>query len=193
MERKPRRRIDPRRREHILEGVLEAIAVHGVEGLTHRRVADAAKVPLAATTYYFTTLEEMLEAALLAETERDIAAVRAVFADAAPADVPALLLSYVDNALRQDRQRLVVIAELYVAALRRPVLRDLVKAWEQAWTELLTPAYGVAAGTVSTSIGGVLVRALVLDEDSEATLGLAVLLQSLRLPGPAWTRVEPLA
>jgi DNA-binding transcriptional regulator YbjK len=180
MEAKARRRIDPRRRERILDGVLQAIAVHGVEGLTHRRVADAAKVPVAATTYYFTTLEEMLEAALRAATERDIAMLRVAFADAALTDVPALLLGYVQTALREDRARLVVLAELYVAALRRPVLRDLVKTWEQTWAELLMPAYGAAAGTVSTSIGGVLIRALVLDEDHEATAGLSILLESLR-------------
>lgn len=178
MSARPRRRIDTQRPERVLEGVLETIAAHGIEGLTHRRVAEAAGVPLAATTYYFATLEEMLEAALRVAIERDLAAVRQGFADATPSEVPDLLVGYVNDALADDRERVTVIAELYIAALRRPSLRDLVVQWEETWAELLAPTFGPAASTVSVTIGGTIIRELVFG-DSEGGAGLALVLKSL--------------
>ena len=46
--------------EAILEAALRVIAERGVEAVTHRAVADAAGVPLSATTYYFESLDELL-------------------------------------------------------------------------------------------------------------------------------------
>jgi DNA-binding transcriptional regulator YbjK len=48
------------RREKIAQGVITVLAETGISGLTHRAVAQAARVPLAATTYYFATKANML-------------------------------------------------------------------------------------------------------------------------------------
>src|SRR5215813_1132900 len=63
---------EPSTREKLIEGVLAVIAEHGVEGLTHRRVGDAAGVPLGATTYYFASREDMLAAGMTTLEERDL-------------------------------------------------------------------------------------------------------------------------
>jgi DNA-binding transcriptional regulator YbjK len=52
------------RRDAIVEATVSILAKEGLEGVTHRRVADAAGVPLAATTYYFSSKEQLMEAAM---------------------------------------------------------------------------------------------------------------------------------
>lgn len=158
---RPARKIDRQRRQRVIEGALEAIYVHGVEGLTHRRVAEAANVPLAATTYYFRSLEDLLEAAMRHAAERDIAALRERFGDAEePVDVVEVLTSYVYDAATVKRREGVIVAELYIAALRRERLHEVGDAWDATWIELLTPSLGGAAKTVTAAIGGLTQRAL---------------------------------
>src|SRR5690242_10150420 len=53
------------RRTRIVEAALAVIARVGPDGLTHRLVAAEAGVPLAATTYWFASKEEIVEAAFL--------------------------------------------------------------------------------------------------------------------------------
>ena len=52
------------RRQAIVEATLRIIQADGLEGVTHRRVADEAEVPLAATTYYFSSKEDLMRAAM---------------------------------------------------------------------------------------------------------------------------------
>ena len=54
-----------RRRDAILQAALRVIAEQGVAAVTHRAVATEADVPPASTTYYFKSLDELLEGALL--------------------------------------------------------------------------------------------------------------------------------
>ncbi|MDJ0383577.1 TetR family transcriptional regulator [Streptomyces sp. G-G2] len=46
------------------------IARHGIEGLTHRAVAEETDVPLGATTYHFATREDLVRAALERSVDR---------------------------------------------------------------------------------------------------------------------------
>ena len=61
------------RREALLEAVLEIVAEVGAEAVTHRRVAEQAQLPLASTTYWFDSKEDLLTAALQLAAERDVA------------------------------------------------------------------------------------------------------------------------
>ncbi len=58
------------RREHILATTLAVIATDGVAGVTHRRVAEAAGVPLGSTTYYFDSLQHLLREAFMHHVAR---------------------------------------------------------------------------------------------------------------------------
>lgn len=51
------------RRRLILETTLRLIADGGVDSVTHRRVAEAAGIPLGSTTYYFDSREHLLREA----------------------------------------------------------------------------------------------------------------------------------
>lgn len=158
------RKIDRRRRERVIEGALEAIYQYGVEGMTHRRVAAAAEVSVGATTYYFETLEDLLEAAMRHAAERDIAALRDRFGDPShPADIADVLTSYVFDAGTVDRHEAVIVSELAVAALRREHLREIGEAWHTTWIEVLSPSLGDAAEVASAAIGGLIQRVLLSD------------------------------
>ena len=56
---------DPLRKERILDAALSVIAAHGVHRTTHRRIAEAAGVPLGSLTYHFDGLDAILEQAFL--------------------------------------------------------------------------------------------------------------------------------
>lgn len=61
-DRRPR---DPAgRRQAIVEAAERVIARQGLGGLSHRRVAAEANVPVGSTTYYFNDLDALREAAL---------------------------------------------------------------------------------------------------------------------------------
>ena len=47
------RRVDPNRRQRIIDACLDVIAERGVAGTSHRIVAEAADVPLGSMTYHF--------------------------------------------------------------------------------------------------------------------------------------------
>ncbi len=71
------RRNDPKRRQRIVDATLGVIADHGTAATTHRRIAEAAQVPLGSVTYYFATLEDLLAAAFLQLAAESSAAFRA--------------------------------------------------------------------------------------------------------------------
>ena len=62
----PRTRAEQRaeRRRAIIDAALRIIASRGLPAVTHRTVARQAGVPLAATTYYFASKNEILSEAL---------------------------------------------------------------------------------------------------------------------------------
>ncbi len=57
---------------------MSILQVEGLEGVTHRRVADAAGVPLAATTYYFASKEQLMEAAMDRLIQREAESLQAI-------------------------------------------------------------------------------------------------------------------
>lgn len=155
-----------KRRQRVLEGALAAIATHGVEGLTHRRVAEAGGVSVSATTYHFATLEDLLESAIRYAAERNLADMRERFHDAPPTLDE--FVDYVVEAVQTRRQETIVASELYTAALRRDHLRDIAAEWDRAWTELLQPIVGDNAEAVTAAIGGLLMRAALYEDRREA-------------------------
>lgn len=91
------RRNDPDRRDRIIDARLDVIAESGVSGTSHRKVADAAGVPLGSMTYHFDGMDDLLHAAfsrfsatVAEQFERRMA--DATGPDAAQAAVVALIL-----------------------------------------------------------------------------------------------------
>lgn len=66
-----------RRRAALVAAAGELLVEGGVESVRHRAVAHRAHIPLAATTYYFESLGDLLSNAVAHAGELDLAAVRA--------------------------------------------------------------------------------------------------------------------
>ena len=52
------------RREALLRAAFTVLTENGIEGATHRRIAEAAGVPLSTTSYFFSSLDDLLADAI---------------------------------------------------------------------------------------------------------------------------------
>jgi DNA-binding transcriptional regulator YbjK len=137
------------RRAAITEAALAVIARVGPDGLTHRLVAAEAGLPLAATTYWFSSKEDMVRAALQHAADRDLEHVetlRAASRDWSRATLAAHLAGYVEEACTARRENAVVDCALWVEALRRPDLRPVAQQWVDAYADVLAEVLRNAGG-----------------------------------------------
>ena len=107
----------------------------GPDGLTHRLVAAEADVPLAATTYWFASKEEIILEAFGHAARRDIAQMASQAEDATSwprEEVAGRLARVVRGALTEDRATTVVDYGLWIEAARRPELQPLANDWSDA-------------------------------------------------------------
>jgi TetR/AcrR family transcriptional regulator, regulator of biofilm formation and stress response len=127
--RRPRRH-DPGRRDHLVSTALDVIAEHGVAGATHRAIARAADVPLGSTSYHFTSIDQLIAAAFTVHAEQVAGALEHRMR-AAPDRQAALdaLAGHLARDLLGSERGLVLAFELYVAAARRPALREVTQGW----------------------------------------------------------------
>lgn len=123
------------RRQQLVDAAADLLAASGFEAVSHRAVAARAELPLAATTYYFATLDDLRAAALAqlsreyVEHARNLAASLSA-ADRPPAEVSRLLVALVAGDGEQtDPARLLTFYERYVQAGRHPSLRGMVRGW----------------------------------------------------------------
>jgi DNA-binding transcriptional regulator YbjK len=120
------------RRSLITEAALAVIARVGPDGLTHRAVAAEAGLPVAATTYWFSSKEDMVRAALEHAAERDLQyldTLRTASRDWTPATLTDELAGMVERSCGARRENAVVDCTLWVEALRRPELRPIAQRW----------------------------------------------------------------
>lgn len=132
------RRYDPDRRQRIIEAAIRVVGEKGLAGLSHRSVAAAADVPLGSTTYHFTTLDELMVAALR-QVNEGFAKVVAAYGglDDPAADLVTALARILGDWLSGDRTAVELEYELYLAALRRPALRPVAAEWADDLAERL--------------------------------------------------------
>ncbi|MEU1053289.1 TetR family transcriptional regulator [Streptomyces sp. NPDC005876] len=121
---------DPGRRDRILAATLDLIAEEGVAGVSHRRIASRAGVPLGSMTYHFGGMDEVLREAFRRFTDHIVAVFDAHLA--APADREEARQAVADLVHRLSegsRRDLVLTQELYTLAARRPAYRELTHEW----------------------------------------------------------------
>lgn len=124
------RRNDPDRRDRIIDACLDVIAESGVVGVSHRKVARSAGVPLGSMTYHFDGIDDLLHEAFTRFTttfserfEKRMAA--APDAEAALDAVVAIIREDVFTSTRE----LVLTSELYTLAARENSYRRLTTEW----------------------------------------------------------------
>lgn len=133
----PRRTFEPGRRDRLIDVALGVIAERGIAGASHRAVAEAAKVPLGATTYYFNTLEDMHEQAFRLHAERFLENFRSRLGPVTARDQ--FVGVVVDLVMEQllNKADLVPTIELYALAVRKPAFRAIADEWVQTMCNLL--------------------------------------------------------
>ncbi|MEV6160150.1 TetR family transcriptional regulator [Nonomuraea sp. NPDC052129] len=164
------------RRRAIVEAAAGLIAGEGVSGLTHRKVAAAAEVPLGSTTYYFTDLADLVQAALEHIAALSRQGLEEMARDLREATDLAAALAELTTAYLAAPQRHRIQDELYLAASHRPELRPAARLWFDGLTDLLAPRTGQAtAQAIAAFIDGVLLHALIHDQPLDtATLTTAL-------------------
>ena len=150
------------RREAIVSAAADILRTGGPSLLTHRSVATAAAVPLAATTYYFSSKEELLVEALGraagAEIERlEQLAAMLDEAIAAGDDPPRTIAGLLAGGLVAEYPSIATKFEVYVAAHRRPTLRPACRRWIDAFRALAERAMDRAGASDPVRAGGLLV------------------------------------
>ena len=125
------------RREALLEAVLEIMAEVGAEAVTHRRVAEQAQLPLASTTYWFDSKEDLLTAALELAAERDVARLYELAERMRERDPVEAVLATVLDPVDEPASRASLLASyaLLLEAARRPALQELARRWTDAYLE----------------------------------------------------------
>jgi DNA-binding transcriptional regulator YbjK len=170
------------RRQTIIEAATRVIAEAGLAGLTHRRVAEVAGVPVGSTTYYFKDLDELGEAALADAARGSIESLDQWAEELADTtDLPGTLARLTGEYLT-DHDRYRACNELYTAASHRPELRPHARLWLDGLIAILEPRTGRrAAQGAAIFLDGALLHALITGEPLSTdvlTAALAKLLAS---------------
>lgn len=141
------------RRRDILEATLNIVRTEGVRGIRHRAVAAAAGVPLAATTYYFKDIDELIVDAFTLYTEQALVTLNEFTAhfyqplasmlqqktQDPTADKEHLIeymteqvTDYMRNQMFEQRDMLIVEQALRYEAIINPKIRQLLKVHRKA-------------------------------------------------------------
>ncbi|GAA1195328.1 TetR/AcrR family transcriptional regulator [Prauserella alba] len=130
-----------RRRNALVEAAAELLSEGGFDAIRHRAVAERAGLPLASTTYYFDSLDELVSAATEHHGRAELAAGRARLADLPTADrgVDTVVGLVLDQLLGEDPAYEAVLLryERLVGTGRRPYLRPLMRTLSGELRELL--------------------------------------------------------
>ena len=154
------------RRRAVLEAVLRVVASEGIRGVTHRSVAAEAGTSLRATTYYFSSKEDLLDQALVHYVDERIARVEeagAALTRNGPLSVARaaeLLAAFVADELTAGHARLVAEYELALEATRSATLAANYARFREALIGLLT-ALAAAAGSAQPELDAHLILAAV--------------------------------
>lgn len=153
---------DPYRRERIMDATMSLLHDEGLGGLTARKVASHAQVPVGSVSYYFPSLR-----ALLLEASRRVADLRThALADwSATLTRDTLIQSLAEQIHRQittGRGLTIIAYELYVVGLRDPEFRSISESVSTALRDAIAAHLdpGQAAHLAATA-EGLQLRALV--------------------------------
>jgi DNA-binding transcriptional regulator YbjK len=177
------RRHDPRRKERVLDAALEVLVEDGVAGITHRKVAARADVPLGSVTYHFASLTELCTQAFARYVEQQTAEYEALFAQVTSReDLIDVLVGLVQGG--PSRHSSAVLGfELHLAALRDPELRALTQEWTRSSRAVLARFTGPeTAARLDALLEGMIMHALLSTEREPREETRAAVVQAL---GPA--------
>ena len=165
------------RRAAIVTAAAGVLAGAGPDALTHRAVVAASGIPLAATTYYFASIDDLRAAAVAALAGEERAAAEALVAGVSrrgrsAAATARLVVDVVLGAGRTADAELLARYERFLACGRHPALRPLLRDARHAIDRTLTDLLGrcghpgADVGTLVTLVDGSVLSALVEGDGS---------------------------
>ena len=125
-----RRPNDPQRRERILQATLDTIAEHGINAVTHRKIALCAGVPLGSMTYYFDGIDSLLEEAFTGFTLDMSRQYRDFFAGVSGPEMACESITTLIHSSEVTTQRnMELMYQLYAFMNRRKALKTVMQGW----------------------------------------------------------------
>ncbi|MFD7688365.1 TetR/AcrR family transcriptional regulator [Streptomyces sp. NPDC059781] len=129
---------DPHRRERILAAALDLIAEEGVAGVSHRKIAARAKVPLGSMTYHFTGIDDLLHEAFTGYADHVVTVFEHHLGGATTPDQAREAVTDLIHTLSEGPRRdLILVQELYTLAARHEPYRELCARWMRRSRALL--------------------------------------------------------
>lgn len=128
----PVRRHEPDRRNRLIDVTLDLIAEVGVAGISHRKIAARAGVPLGSMTYHFDGMDELLFEAFARFAETIIKRFEERLGAATTIDEArnaVISLIHEDLTGPQSARDAVLTFELYTLAAREPRFRAITREW----------------------------------------------------------------
>jgi DNA-binding transcriptional regulator YbjK len=152
------------RRAAILAATVQLLVREGLAAVTHRAVAREAGVPLAATTYYFDSKDELVGEALAILVADEITRVSERAAELGD-DIssPSRSAAAVAEVLFPDAEAaggLLAKFEVYLEAARRPGLRATAAHWQSEFTKLSEGALSLAGASDPKRLAPLLIAAV---------------------------------
>ena len=183
-----------RRRAALVEAAAKLLVEGGFDAVRHRAVAERAGLPLASTTYYFDSLEDLVTAAVEHHSKAELATGRRRLEELATRNrgvqatvdlVLEMLLGPESGDADADAEAVLLRYERLVATGRRPYLRPLMRTLSAQLNELLTeifarsgtPVTGTELERLVALVDGAVVNALV-EVDPEPRAAAARMLQA---------------
>ncbi|WP_194205561.1 TetR/AcrR family transcriptional regulator [Superficieibacter sp. 1612_C1] len=121
---------DPLRREKILQATLETIAAHGINAVTHRKIAQCAGVPLGSLTYYFAGIDALLEEAFSGFTGQMSVQYLAFFQDVQNREQAAeAVAELIFSAQMTTVRNMELMYQLYAYMSKKPALKGIMQNW----------------------------------------------------------------
>ena len=183
-----------RRRQELVTAAAALLRSGGFDAVRHRAVAERAGLPLASTTYYFSSLEELIRAAVERTGRDELAEIReqlAALPDDAlgTAELVELILDHLIGPESRDGGLEVALLryERLVGAGRRPYLAPLMRQLRDDFDALLGEILArsgrsldpVAVRDLVSLIDGAVVSALIESDPDPRAVGREVLLRTL--------------
>ncbi|GLY67376.1 TetR/AcrR family transcriptional regulator [Amycolatopsis taiwanensis] len=170
-----------RRRSALIEAASQVLTEGGFDAVRHRAVAERAGLPLASTTYYFDSLEDLIIAAVEYGGRAELTRGRARLAQLSTEhrDVDAMVELVLDQMLGEDPafEVLLLRYERFVTTGRRPYLGPLMRSMQAEFHELLIEIFSRSGFAIDHKrlkqlialVDGAVVNALIeLDPDPRA-------------------------
>ena len=182
-----------RRRQELVTAAAALLRSGGFDAVRHRAVAERAGLPLASTTYYFASLDDLVVAAMERNGRDELAQVRAALdALSAPADPAAVLELVLDQLLGPESRdggldAVLLRYERLVGAGRRPFLAPLMRELRGDLDALLAeillrcghPLDAVALRDLVSLVDGAVISALIEADPDPRAAGREVLIRAL--------------